>query len=105
MSDSPFETQVFGDGVLTISQPNQKEDDEMSQVDLSPNVANQLLTESVGNIQADNRNSRAIATAAHGSLTGGIARVHNELSPQGSRAVSGLMATPIASPAVQQPAG
>lgn len=100
MPDSPFETQVFGDGVLTISQPK-KDPDKMSQVDLSPNVANQLLTESVGNIQADNRNSRAIATAAHGSLTGGIARVHNELSPQGSRAVSGLMATPIASPAVQ----
>lgn len=92
---------VIGDGLLTISLPNQK-DDEMSQVDLSPNVANQLLTESVGNISANNRDGRNLGSAALGSLTAGIAKTHNELGPTESRAVSGVMATPVAGPTTAQ---
>lgn len=42
-----------------------------------------------------------VATAAINALTAGIAKQHNELQPEESRAVSGLMATPIASPTSQ----
>ena len=71
-------------------------DDEM---DLPAGFGTLLLGETAGNIQANNRDGRNIATAAMGSLQAGVARVHNELSAEESRAVSGVFATPIAAPA------
>lgn len=73
----------------------------MAAVDLPESVAAQFLAETVGNIQANNRDGRAIATASLGSLTAGVAKAHNELSTEESRAISGVFATPIAPPAVQ----
>lgn len=91
------ENPVIGDGVLTPS----VEESKMPAVDLPESVASQLLTETVGNIQANNRDGRGISTAALGSLQAGIAKTHNELGPTESRAVSGVMATPVAAPATQ----
>jgi len=71
----------------------------MAAVDLPESVASQLLTETVGNIQATNNNGRNIANIAMGSLQAGVAMTHNELGPVESRAVSGVMATPVAAPA------
>ena len=69
--------------------------------DLPPGVASQLLTESVGNIQANNREGRNIGTTAQGVLMGAMARNFDELGTVEGRANSGVNATPIASPATQ----
>lgn len=71
----------------------------MPAVDLPESVASQLLTETVGNIQNTNLNGRNIANIAMGSLQAGVAKTHNEMGAEESRAVSGLMATPVAPPA------
>lgn len=70
-------------------------------VDLSPNVANALLNETIGNIQANNRDGRNVATMAMGVLQMAAARNFDELGAVESRATSGVMATPIASPTTQ----
>jgi hypothetical protein len=80
---------VVGDGVVTIPETECEKMNEAYEL---------LKLESMGNIQANNRDGRSIATAAMGSLTAGVAKAHNELGPVESRAVSGVMATPIASP-------
>ena len=93
-------TPVPGDGVATIVLPG--EGKKMADaVDLSPNVANALLNETIGNIQANNRDGRNVATMAMGVLQMAAARNFDELGAVESRATSGVMATPIASPTTQ----
>ena len=70
-------------------------------IDLAPNVAGHLMTETVGNIQANNRDGRNISTTALGVLQSAAARNFDELGAVESRATSGVMATPIASPTTQ----
>ena len=65
---------------------------------MSAEYFNLLMAESAGNMSANNRDGRNVGTAAIGALTAGIAKTHNELGPVESRAVSGVMATPVASP-------
>ncbi len=86
---------VIGDGVITLP-PFERDTMPM---DLPDSTGQLLLTETVGNIQATNNNGRNIANIAMGALQAGVARVHNELSTEESRAISGVMATPIAPPA------
>ena len=90
------------DGVVEIPIGNPEEENDMPAADLPAAVAGQLITETVGNIQQNNTSQRAIATAAHGVLQGAMARNFDELGVAESRSVSGVMATPVASPAVQQ---
>lgn len=85
---------VIGDGVVTL--PPEKE--RKMALDLPEGVGTYLLTETAGNIQATNNNGRNIANIAMGSLQAGVARTHNEMGTEESRAISGVMATPIASP-------
>ena len=85
---------VIGDGVVTIPRKVRK----MPAVDLPESVASQLLTETVGNIQNTNLSGRNIANIAMGSLQAGVAKTHNEMGTEESRAISGVMATPIAAP-------
>ena len=105
MSEESDESIVKGDGELTIPAPDRSEtekEDDMStptaQVDLSVNVANLVLTESVGNIQASNRNSRGIFDAVAGAIGATIQTNLAEVGVLEGRAVSGVMATPIAAP-------
>jgi hypothetical protein len=67
----PDETTVLIDisGVKKMADP----------IDLSPNVANAMLTGLVGDVNANTRDGRNLGTAAIGSLTAGIAKAHNEL--------------------------
>ena len=95
----PIPVAVFGDGVLTIPIEVQ-ETDEMSN-DLPANIFTLKLSESADNMTANNRDGRNLGTAAIGSLTAGIAKTHNELGPAESRAISGVMATPVAGPTTQ----
>ena len=91
-----------GDGVLDVS-VSQPQGDEMSgaAIDLPANVAAQLQLESVGNVQANNRDGRNVSTTALGVLQAAAARNFDELGAVESRATSGVMATPIASPTTQ----
>ena len=72
--------------------------------DLPPGVANQLMTESVGNIMADNRRGRDGSTITANTLNGMIVREYGEVGLLESRSASGLIGTPIASPTTQAPA-
>jgi hypothetical protein len=90
---------VIGDGVVTL--PPIKETT-MAAVDLPESVASQLLTESVGNIQANNRDGRNAGTVATNVLSGAMARNFDELGTVESRANSGIIATPVAGPTTAQ---
>lgn len=74
------------------------EEEMTTPIDLPANVAAQLQLESVGNVQANNRDGRNIATTAMGVLQSAAARNFDELGAVESRATSGVMATPIAPP-------
>lgn len=92
------------DGVVQVPvSVSQSQGKKMPAADLPEAVAGQLMTESVGNIQANNRDGRNIGTVAMGVLQGAMARNFDELGTTEGRAVSGVNATPVASPAKQQP--
>ena len=90
MSEELTTTLTFDDG-----------EEPMSAIDIPANVASQILTESVGNIQANNRDGRNIATTAMGVLQSAAARNFDELGAVESRATSGVIATPVAGPTTQ----
>ena len=84
--------------VLVFPFPVTDSEEESMPVDLPPNVAAQLQMESVGNIQANNRDGRNASTMAMSVLGAASARNFDELGAVESRATSGVMATPIAPP-------
>lgn len=86
---------VIGDGVVTITIPDAKD------YEMDPEVAKHLMTETVGNIQENNREGRDSAALAQAHLRFAASRNFDELGPTESRAVSGVMATPVASPTTQ----
>lgn len=98
MSDNNETGGVIGDGAITI--PIEKGTHDMP-VELGTTISELLLTESAGNIQANNRDGRNVGTMALGTLQAGMSKQFNELGPVESRSVSGVMATPIASPTTQ----
>lgn len=89
------------DGVSVVPTPTGTEEPKKMAADLPDAVASQLMTETVGNLQATNAHSRNIATMATGVLQAAMARNFDELGSVESRATSGVMATPIASPTTQ----
>lgn len=89
-------TPVIGDGVVTI--PLTEEVRKMP-MDIPDGLGTLLMSETAGNIQNTNLSGRNIANIAMGSLQAGVARTHNEMGTEESRAISGVMATPIAAPA------
>jgi len=90
---------VSGDGVVTI--PNKSECKKMA-FDLPEGMAAMMASETAANIQSTNNNSREVFRQAAGVLAAVVTRIPTEPSVIGSRAVSGVLATPIASPTVQQ---
>lgn len=91
------------DGVSEVpAQTGTEEPKEMAEpIDLPPNVASALMVETTGNIQANNRDGRNVSSLAMGVLQNAAARNFDELGATESRATSGVMATPIASPTTQ----
>ena len=67
-------------------------------IDLPPNVASSMMAETAGNIQASNRNSRGVFDACMGAIAGTIQTNFSEVGVLEGRAVSGIQATPLASP-------
>lgn len=96
-------TPVQGDGVVTIVIPQEKR--KMADpVDLPPNVMASLQLESVGNIQASNRNSRGVFDAVMGALAGTVQTNFAEVGVLEGRSVSGVLGTPVAGPTNTQKA-
>ena len=89
---------MVGDGVVSVPFPD--EENTMA-FDLPDGMAAMLASETAGNIQATNLNSREVFRQAAGVLSAVITRIPTEPSVLGSRAVSGVLATPIASPTAQ----
>ena len=87
------------DGTLEIP-INPSEDCTMA-TDLPPAVAQQMMTESVGNISSNNRDGRNVATLAVGVLQAAMSRNFDEIGTIETRANSGVIATPVASPSTQ----
>lgn len=77
------------------------EEKKMAALDLPEGVGTLLMVESTGNIQSDNREGRALTTLSSGVLKGAMARNFDELGTIESRANSGIIATPVASPTTQ----
>lgn len=84
---------VVGDGVVTLPTT-----DRIDEMDIPAGLGTLLMSETAGNIQNTNLSGRNIANIAMGSLQAGVARTHNEMGTEESRAISGVMATPIAPP-------
>ena len=92
MTDDLSDTPVVGDGVITF--PDMPTGNKKMAVDLTENVANQLLTGLIGDINANTRDGRNLGTAAIGSLTAGIAKAHNELDSIESAANDRIINSP-----------
>lgn len=99
MADSTFETQVFGDGVLTIPLP--KEDNDMA-TDLPDNVAQANMTLISTNVTQSTNRINGVFDAAMGAIAGTVQTNFSEVGTLEGRAVSGVNATPIAGPANAQ---
>jgi len=93
---------VIGDGVITIPVPVDEEKLTMPEpIDLPSNVASAMMAETAGNIQASNRNSRFANDAVMSAISGTVQTNFAEIGVMESRAASGVIATPIASPTTQ----
>lgn len=96
----PNDAPSVGDGVLTISIPDTKEKDKMP-MDLPDGVGQLMMTESAGNIQASNRNTRGVFDAVMGALAGTVQSNFKDVGVVEGRSVSGILATPVAGPATK----
>jgi hypothetical protein len=93
------EAPVIGDGVTTIVIP---EGTEKMAMDLPDGVGQLMMTESAGNIQASNRNTRGVFDAVMGALAGTVQSNFKDIGVLEGRSASGVFATPIAGPANSQ---
>jgi len=91
----PNETPVVGDGVLTIPA---EVIEESVMFDVPPGAGGLLMTDLIGSVQANNSAQRSIFSIAAGSLQAAIVKQSSEMDTEESRAISGVMATPIGGP-------
>ena len=100
MPTNSVDSPVIGDGVVTIDLSS---DGEVKMaLDLPDGVGQVMMTESAGNIQASNRNTRGVFDAVMGALAGTVQSNFKDIGTLESRAASGVFATPIAGPANSQ---
>lgn len=91
------DTPVIGDGVITIVIPEEQGNGKMP-MDLPDGVGQLMMTESAGNIQASNRNTRGVFDAVMGALAGNVGQNFKDIGVLEGRSASGVFATPIAGP-------
>lgn len=94
------DTPTIGDGVVTIVIPD--EGKRTMPMDLPDGVGQLMMTESAGNIQASNRNTRGVFDAVMGALAGTVQSNFKDIGVLEGRSASGVFATPIAGPANSQ---
>lgn len=92
-------TPIPGDGVLTIQIPGKEVEKMSDPIDLPPNVAAQIQTESVLNAQITTNQGRQVSQMANAVLQAAMARNFDKIGTEESRAISGVLATPVAGPA------
>ena len=97
MIETPNDTPVVGDGVITF--PEQPAEVNKMAMDLPDGVGQLMMTESAGNIQASNRNTRGVFDAVMGALAGTVQSNFKDIGVLEGRSASGVFATPIAGPA------
>ena len=97
----PNDTPVVGDGVLTIPADSEEERKVMA-TDLPDSVAQFMMVETTGSIQAGNRNTRGVFDAVMGALAGTVQSNFKDIGVLEGRSASGVFATPIAGPASAQ---
>lgn len=73
----------------------------MAGFDLPEGLATQLASETGANINETAHSGRMLSQNVAAAMAAQIARIPNEPSVIGGRAVSGVLATPIASPTTQ----
>lgn len=88
---------VIGDGVITLPVERKK-----LSMDLPEGVGQLMMTETAGNIQASNRNSRNTSDVVMGALQGTVVQNFKDVGVVEGRSVSGILATPIAGPSSAQ---
>ena len=74
----------------------------MAGFDLPDGLAAQLASETGANINNTSHDGRMLSQTVAAAMGAQIARIPNEPSVIGGRSVSGILATPIASPATQR---
>lgn len=89
------DTPIVGDGVVTIELPERGK----RKMDLPEGVGQLMMTETAGNIQASNRNSRNTSDVVMGALQGTVVQNFKDTGLIEGRTASGILATPIAAPA------
>jgi hypothetical protein len=94
------DTPVIGDGVLSVFPEN--EGRKKMPMDLPEGVGQLMMTESAGNIQASNRNTRGVFDAVMGALAGTVQSNFKDIGVLEGRSASGVLATPVAGPASAQ---
>ena len=94
------EDPVIGYGVTTLPYPTE---DESVMFDLPAGMASLLASETGANIQSTNHMGRTLQQQLGSAMGAVVTRIPTEPSVIGGRTVSGIMATPIASPTVQVP--
>ena len=67
-------------------------------MDLPDGVGQLMMTETAGNIQASNRNSRGVLEAVMGAIAATVQTNLAEIGVLEGRSASGVFATPIAGP-------
>jgi len=108
MPNEDTATPVPGNGVVEIilpDSPNEEPKMAADAIDLPPNVMASLQLESVGNIQASNRNSRGVFDAVMGVIAGTVQSNFAEVGVLEGRSVSGVLGTPVAGPTNAQKVG
>lgn len=70
-------------------------------MDLPDGVGQLMMTESAGNIQASNRNTRGVFDAVMGALAGTVGTNFAEVGTLESKAAQGIYGAPLASPVIQ----
>ena len=90
------DTPTPGNGVVEIIIPDEEGKKKM---DLPDGVGQLMMTETAGNIQASNRNSRNVGDVVMGALQGTVVQNFKDVGVVEGRSVSGILATPIAGPA------
>lgn len=99
MSEAIPDAPVVGDGVITFPETPTKK---VIDMDLPEGVGQLMMTETAGNIQASNRNSRNTSDVVMGALQGTVVQNFKDVGVVEGRSVSGILATPIAGPANAQ---
>lgn len=96
-----IDTPTPGNGVVEIIIPDDEGKKKMT-MDLPDGVGQLMMTESAGNIQASNRNTRGVFDAVMGALAGTVQSNFKDIGVLEGRSASGVFATPIAGPASAQ---